>query len=78
MAIYPKHEWQLHRFATSPQGFWKDHAKVRKFLDSAAAQLDISSDEDWYRVSINQLQKLGGSGIDSIGGIGDVSRSIFT
>ena len=47
------------------RGHWKDVNNQRTFFDQAAKQLGISSSnpEEWYKVSKEDIIKLGGSGI---------------
>jgi hypothetical protein len=39
---------------------WKSPELVRKYFDSVAEQLSVSNYTDWYRISRNQVARLGG------------------
>lgn len=45
------------------QGYWKNDENVASFMKEAGRALGISKKEDWYRVSADQLCRLGGAGM---------------
>jgi len=46
---------------TVPQGHWESKENVRKFVERLRKELAVEDKEDWYRVSWEQVQKLGGA-----------------
>lgn len=61
--IYSEVDWdELDRIRV-PRHYWDDPEHARSFLAKAEAQLRIEEPEDWYRVSLQQLQELGGGGL---------------
>lgn len=59
--LYPEVEWQVWRFATVPDIFWKSHTNRRKFFDWVATQLGIKTLDEWYEVKRTKVMNLGGS-----------------
>jgi len=59
--LYPEHEWMWWRFNCAPHGLWeqamKDPSQQRKIIYWLHEHLHIQNLEDWYRVSIHQVQK---------------------
>lgn len=69
LEAFPTHEWKPWKFKRCPVGWWKEPANQRAFLDDAYLSLELKSMDDWYRVTVARVQRLGGaSGIayDSI------------
>eukprot|EP01128_Nolandella_sp_AFSM9_P008126 TRINITY_DN4682_c0_g1_i1.p1 TRINITY_DN4682_c0_g1~~TRINITY_DN4682_c0_g1_i1.p1 ORF type:complete len:585 (-),score=94.63 TRINITY_DN4682_c0_g1_i1:175-1866(-) len=62
-SVYSTVEWKAHLFHSLPQDVWRDEEAVRDFLEYASEQLLIEKPQDWYRVSLSQLSKLGGKQI---------------
>ena len=58
---FPEHEWLLWRFNRLPSGYWDklmhDTKLQKKLLDWLCDQLSLTSLDDWYRVSLIQVQK---------------------
>jgi hypothetical protein len=59
-ATFPDHEWQEWRFPAAPNAFWESVANRRRFMDWASVQLGVKSMEDWERITIDQISKVGG------------------
>lgn len=49
--------------AKLPRNYWSDATHVRAFLEEAAQAYDVRRDEDWYRVSNEQLRAVRGGGV---------------
>jgi hypothetical protein len=62
-AVYPEQEWKgvQPRIAFKPKGYWRDIKNQRAFFDQLAKKLDISKPADWYHISAETVQKLGGA-----------------
>lgn len=56
-ACYPEHDWQEWRFHQTPQGFWEDQPNVRRYLEWLGRELGFEKQEDWYRLTIQKLNK---------------------
>jgi len=57
---YPEHNWQLWRFKTQPRSYWdnmmKDNKEALRMMDWLGDKLTVTHLNDWYRVSMQQLQ----------------------
>lgn len=57
-------EWLAHECrGRVPRHFWETEANVRSFLDYVKRELRIRNEDDWYRVSVQQLSCLNGAGL---------------
>lgn len=61
---FPEHKWQPWRFQRAPRGFWKAQVAAEEFLSlrellESKTELQISSLEDWYRLSLAQQKAAG-------------------
>jgi hypothetical protein len=63
MAIYPDIPWQVWKFKQVPRGFWASIDNQRQFFLSIKSELKVINPEDWYKVGIYQVYKLGGRGL---------------
>eukprot|EP00011_Vannellida_sp_DIVA3-517-6-12_P014181 CAMPEP_0114607168 /NCGR_PEP_ID=MMETSP0168-20121206/1931_1 /TAXON_ID=95228 ORGANISM="Vannella sp., Strain DIVA3 517/6/12" /NCGR_SAMPLE_ID=MMETSP0168 /ASSEMBLY_ACC=CAM_ASM_000044 /LENGTH=321 /DNA_ID=CAMNT_0001818041 /DNA_START=73 /DNA_END=1035 /DNA_ORIENTATION=+ len=60
--VYPEVDWKEHEARpTVPQGYWETEENVRGFVLQAARQLRVNSEEEWGRVSREQLKTVTGS-----------------
>lgn len=57
----PHYDWKEWLFARAPQHFWQNPANRRRYLDWLGQQLGFHRPEDWYQLSVRQLQKHHGS-----------------
>lgn len=46
-----------------PRKYWRNPENVRKFLDGLKTKLGIQTEEDWYRLSLDQIRANGGAGV---------------
>lgn len=59
--IRKKKEKSIHYMPKIKENYtWKNQESTRKFLDSATALLHINQQSDWYRISVKQIEKIGG------------------
>jgi len=60
-SVYPEHNWMSWRFKTTPQGYLeklsKDPAEAKKLIDWVGMQVSVKQLEDWYRVSMGEIQQ---------------------
>eukprot|EP01114_Cavostelium_apophysatum_P005030 TRINITY_DN1558_c0_g1_i1.p1 TRINITY_DN1558_c0_g1~~TRINITY_DN1558_c0_g1_i1.p1 ORF type:complete len:545 (+),score=133.12 TRINITY_DN1558_c0_g1_i1:262-1896(+) len=63
MAVYPEHNWLLHRFRHVPAGYWKDVKNQRDCMEYIGEKLGVKVLEDWYQISGGNIRDLGGSGL---------------
>jgi hypothetical protein len=62
-AIYPHHNWDITKFNKTRNNYWHDIRNQRHFLDNLAKRLSVSSPQDWYRYTVKDIQKNGGSSL---------------
>eukprot|EP00026_Physarum_polycephalum_P004311 Phypoly_transcript_04329.p1 GENE.Phypoly_transcript_04329~~Phypoly_transcript_04329.p1 ORF type:complete len:614 (+),score=69.49 Phypoly_transcript_04329:131-1972(+) len=55
--VFPEHDWLSWKFQKLPTGYWDDVNNVRQFLNWMAADLKLSSLDDWLRVDGETLKK---------------------
>ena len=57
--IYPSHNWMPWRFKTVSRGYWhelvQDQAEIRRMIDWLSDRLSIQNLDDWYRISLEQI-----------------------
>lgn len=53
--MYPDYEWINGLFRFTPRGSWGNQLEVRRYLNTLAESLLIKKEEDWYRVSTDQV-----------------------
>jgi hypothetical protein len=58
-ALYPNHEWWPWRFHAVPKDFWENSDNILSFLNWLGPMLQIRELSDWYRISIQQIQRVG-------------------
>jgi hypothetical protein len=57
MRAYPEHVWDRMRWLNKPGEFWSQPERVRQFVDQLARKLQVTKDEDWYRISRQQVEE---------------------
>eukprot|EP01125_Pyxidicula_operculata_P009004 TRINITY_DN2973_c0_g1_i1.p1 TRINITY_DN2973_c0_g1~~TRINITY_DN2973_c0_g1_i1.p1 ORF type:complete len:519 (+),score=100.26 TRINITY_DN2973_c0_g1_i1:46-1602(+) len=62
-SLYPTIKWIPWRFKMSPRGTWDSDQNIIERVKEIEEKLYINKKEDWYRISYNQLRKVGASGI---------------
>ena len=48
-----------------PNGYWENPENVNQFIKKLQEKLNVRTNEDWNRISVNQIQFFGGSGLIS-------------
>lgn len=61
--FYPEHEFQWWKFSRVPANWWGDLEHQREWFSQIGQQLGIQKTEDWYKVRLEDLEKLGGLGL---------------
>eukprot|EP01027_Heterolobosea_sp_BB2_P003839 GEZU01005788.1.p1 GENE.GEZU01005788.1~~GEZU01005788.1.p1 ORF type:complete len:287 (-),score=64.29 GEZU01005788.1:22-882(-) len=62
--VYPETEWSEPEGTKRVHlGFWKQEGSHRDFFDKLAAQLGITKYEDWYNVTLHDVESRGGKGL---------------
>jgi hypothetical protein len=74
---YPNHSWSPWKFPHTPKGYWEDHDNQRNFVEWLSKQLKIQKMEDWYRVSIQQIQKLAPNILFQERALADVLKDVY-
>jgi len=60
VAAFPEHDWKLFRFQTTPHHLFEDWSQVESFVKFAEERMRVKERQDWYRVSLDHLWRLGG------------------
>ena len=59
--IYPQHNWMIWKFSVIPRGYWKklveNVEEQKKIIEWLNQKLYITKADDWYRVSMNQVNR---------------------
>src|SRR5690606_14358168 len=64
-SLYPEYEWNPLQFKTVPHHLYQHPENQKKALDSIAAQLGITTAEDWYAVTLKDVLHTGDSVISN-------------
>lgn len=62
-SIYPEHYWVIWKFKNAPKGFWFNEKNIKQFMEYVAQRLQFTTMEDWYNLSVKNVNVLGGSGL---------------
>jgi hypothetical protein len=62
-AVYPEHEWVPWRFNQVSKGFWNNMENQKQTMAYVAKQLNIKDLNEWYGVTVSQVEKIAGSGL---------------
>lgn len=60
--LLPEQCWQPWLFEHVSVGFWESATNRQRYIEWLEQQLAIASKDQWYRVTIEQIRRLGGSG----------------
>jgi hypothetical protein len=60
---FPETNWKTWNFESVSKGFWNTIENQRSFFLQLEKQLNIKNFEDWYNISVQQVNKLGASGL---------------
>lgn len=60
---YPEHSWVSGRFSYAQRNSWSNPASVREFFEFLKEKFEITREEEWYRISVEQVIHLGGGGV---------------
>jgi len=62
LSVYPDFDWIIWKFNqnTVPQEFWNDKKNQKKFFDWVGEQFRFKSFEDWYNITLEDINKHGG------------------
>jgi len=77
--IYPELEWGIYsQRVIIPQNYWNDIANVKEFIEKLRDSYHIQQDEDWYRISIKQIQQAGGTAlIAKYNSLCDILKAVY-
>jgi hypothetical protein len=60
-SIYPQYNFKAFKFRDIPRTYWNDKNNQREYFDELAVELKVSGVEDWYNISIEEVQSRGGA-----------------
>ena len=60
-AVYPEHKWMIWRFKVVSPNFWENLENQRDFFDWMALKCGFKTMDDWYNVTIEEVNEHGGS-----------------
>lgn len=76
--VFPDHKWQIWRFQQVPKGFYDNLDNKRDYFDWLEDELEIKELSDWYRISLDQIAKIGPTTLfKKYDGIANVVRKIY-
>jgi hypothetical protein len=64
--FHPEHNWDPFSRPLLGKHYWQDSKNIVEFMKKLEVQFAIKSKEDWYRVSMKQIRRLGGYGIANL------------
>ena len=70
--LYPQENWIPWKFTQSPNYFWNDIKNQRKFFDYIKNDFNIKTNEDWYKITCDDIKINGGRGV-----LGKYNNSLF-
>src|ERR1700722_3211815 len=62
MSIYSNHEWKQSNF-NKQIGYWDNEENQLKFLNELGKQLEFNQMNDWYNITVKDINENGGSGL---------------
>jgi hypothetical protein len=62
-SLYPKYEWHLWKFISSPKNTWDKKENQLEYLTWLGEKLCYTSMEDWYNITVNDFNKNYGGGL---------------
>jgi hypothetical protein len=57
--VYPEFEWHNHLFEYTPRNYWTNPNNQRLYMDWVAEELGIDIQNDWYEVTMTDVQSFG-------------------
>jgi hypothetical protein len=75
--IYSQHIWLPWKFARVSTGFWEDIGNQKKFVEWLGKQLNVTSMEGWYRVSLRQIRKWAPTTAFQYNGFGTLLKNTY-
>lgn len=60
-SIFPEFDWKIWKFQMTPMGYWEDDKNKIEYLKWFENELNITSEKDWYKISINQFKARNGN-----------------
>ena len=76
--LYPDHKWQLWKFLHTPRGFWGNSEELKNYVEYLAGKLRVEKLDDWYRVSLDHVERFGPTtSFKRHGGISKVLSQIY-
>ena len=74
--LYPDFDFKPWLFHSVPQNFWREPMHRLEFIDWLAAQLNVTSPEDWERVRSEDFHAHGGGGLLTFYYGGSIRRAL--
>ena len=59
-SAYPEHTWYPWKFTRVAEHYWEDTSNCKQFLEYLKEQCDVKTDEDWGKVTHQEIRKHGG------------------
>lgn len=61
--VYPERKWKIWKFNQVSPSYWKELKNHKIFFDELFNELNLKSWNEWYNVSLMQVNSLGGRGL---------------
>jgi len=78
-ALYPEYDWDINTTRIqAPKNHWNDLENVKEFIKRFEETHSITHHEDWYRISIKQIERDGGGRLMKIyNSIYEILRAVY-
>jgi len=64
--LYPTHPWQPWKLTVTPRDWWSNDSNQLEYFKWLTKELKIEELSQWYNVTAESIDKLGGKNIDSM------------
>jgi hypothetical protein len=62
-SIYHSHPWNFTKFQSKPKHYWESDDNQREFMDQLGKQLGFKDMDDWYNLTLHEIDENRGSGL---------------
>jgi hypothetical protein len=63
MTVFREYHLKPYKFAPAPQGYWKSEENKKSYARDLGEHLGYKKSEDWYQITVQQIQDFHGGGL---------------